>query len=163
VEITTHHVSQATLVALFVLVAGTQGDTNTTGTSTSSPVTAVSGNVTEQVIIKPKGGPLSAVLPDVMAADFIGVVPHPIRSSTLALKESLATFQELTRPVPQLLSHSLSFVLHGLLQIAALVLSVTSLVPPFILPAEVTALFLTIPSFINGFSHVFNKDYLSAL
>jgi membrane-associated phospholipid phosphatase len=150
------HFLQAASVILFVLVTSGSGDTNGTDAAT-----AVSGNVTTSstthTVI------LSTVLEYLKAANFIDILPHPIRSFQLVVKEALATFRGFTLNLPQLLLHPTSFITHNFLNIVALILAVMSFLPPFILPAKVIAFLLAMLSLFMGYSDPFDKNYLSQL
>jgi hypothetical protein len=161
-EILSRYFSQATLVVLFVLVARANGDTNTTSTSTQNSASAASGNSSLQEK-KSSGAFLSTLLQNAKAANFIDLLPHPIGSFELVVKEAKVLFKEFTLHLPEFLHHPLPFIIQNVLNIAALVLAVMSFIPTFILPAKVIALLLSIVSLLIGYSAPFDKNYLSAL
>jgi hypothetical protein len=157
------HFLQAASVILFVLVTSGSGDTNGTDAATQNPVGAVSGNLTTSSTTQTVSIILSTVLEYLKAANFIDILPHPIRSFHLVVKEARATLQEFTLHLPQLLLNPTSFITHNFLNIVALILAVISLLPPFILPAKVIAFLLSILGLFLGYSAPFDKDYLSQL
>ncbi|KDR08736.1 hypothetical protein L798_01140 [Zootermopsis nevadensis] len=145
------YIVQVTLVIFLVSVTSSRGVADG----------AVSDEGSQEV--EDSGDFLSTVVEYALATNFIDVLPHPIRSAILVVKEVLATLQGFTLNLPQLLQNPVSFFTNNILQIVALVLALVSFIPPLALPAKVIALILSILSLLIGLSTPFDKEYLTEI
>jgi hypothetical protein len=106
---------------------------------------------------------VSSVTENLISANLIDLLPHPIQSFVFLVKEVLYIMQTLSKRLPDLLFQPGSLTVSALPYIAALALIVMTFIPPLILPSKVIALLLSVLRLYSDYWAPFDKNYLSQL
>jgi hypothetical protein len=156
------YVVLAASVILFVLVTSGNGDTTANGTVTAgSAIDTEEGNATDRH--QNSSNIIKSVFENVMAANLINILPHPIQSVKSLIKQISIIRKEVGPRLPKLLFNPIALVITIFPYFVALVLVALTLNPLFILPIKFIALFLSFLGLLSDYWAPFNKDYLAGL
>jgi hypothetical protein len=161
-EIMKNYIVLAASVILFVLVTSANGDTTGNDTAVAgSEINTEEVNATD----RHQNGSnfIQSVLENLLAANLINILPHPIQTVQSLIKE-ITTFRNVLGPkLPQLLLNPIALAITAFPHLVALVLIVLTILPVSILPAKFIALFFSVLGMFTQYFSLFDKEYLSGL